>query len=261
MEAFFQSINALLPGTVDVAAIAMLLVFVPLFVALSLRAKDGRRFPLRPIAAYRRLQEMVSQAAESGQPIHVAMGVGRLGSDATPESLMGLTMFDYVARRASAANHPALGTVGEATILPAAQSVLHQARDEAGFGERYTGREVQFYGSDPLAYAAGAYAATARQRPVGSALLGRYGSEGLWLAESTAGLGMTRIGGAADPASAALLAVSLDDLLIGEEVFAAGAYLHRPSHLGSLATQDVFRIVAILAIILGVVLTSLGYWR
>ena len=261
MQALIQSINALLPTSVDVAALAMLLIFVPLFVALSLRAKGGRRIPLRPIAAYSRLQTLVSQGAESGEPIHVAMGVGRLGTDATLESLMGLTMFDYVARRASAANQPALGTVGDATLLPAAQAILQQAREDAGHGERYTGREVQFYGPDPLAYSAGAYAAVTRQRPRGNALLGRFGAEGLWLAESAAGLGMTRLGGATDPSSAALLTISVDNPLVGEEVFAAGAYLHRPSHLGSLATQDIFRVVAILSIILGVILTSLGYWR
>jgi hypothetical protein len=261
LHSAFRSITTLLPASLDIVALAILLIFLPLFVALSLRAKGGRRIPLRPIAAYRRLQMLVSQGAESGEPVHVAMGSGRLGTDATLESLMGLTMFDYVARRAAAANQPALGTVGDATILPAAQAVLHQAREEAGYGERYTGREVQFYGPDPLAYGAGAYAVAARQQPPGSALLGRFGSEGLWLAESAAGLGMTRLGGAVDPSSAALLAVSVDDLLVGEEVFAAGAYLHRPSHLGSLATQDILRVVAILSIILGVILTSLGYWR
>jgi len=259
--ASFGSSGGSLPNSVDIAALAILLVFLPVFVALTLRAKGGRRIPLRPIAAYRRLQALVSQGAESGEPIHVAIGSGRLGSDATLESLMGLTLFDYVARRASAANQPTLGTVGDATILPAAQAVLHQARAEAGYAERYIGREVQFYGPEPLAYSAGAYAAAARQRPLGTAMIGRFGAEGLWLSESAAGLGMTRLGGTTDPSSTALLAASVDDLLIGEEVFAAGAYLHRPSHLGSLATQDIFRLVTILAIILGVLLMSLGYWR
>lgn len=256
-----SALGSALPTSIDVAALAMLLILVPLFVSLSLRAKAGRRIPLRPIAAYSRLKALVSQGTESGEPVHVAMGVGRLGTDATLESLMGLTMFDYVARRASAANQPILGTVGDATILPAAQAVMQQAREEAGHGERFSGREVQFYGPEPLAYGTGAYAAVARQRPRGSALLGRFGTEGLWLAESAAGLGMARLGGTTDPSSAALLALSVDSPLIGEEVFAAGAYLHRPSHLGSLATQDIFRLVAILSIVLGVVLTSLGIWR
>lgn len=261
MQALIQSIDALLPTSVDVAALAMLLIVLPLFVALTLRAKGGRRIPLRPIAAYSRLQALVSEGAESAQPVHVSMGIGRLGTDATLESLMGLTMFDFVARRAAAANQPTLGTVGDPTILPAAQAILQQARYEAGHGERFTGREVQFYGPEPLAYGAGAYAAVARQHPRGNALLGRFGTEGLWLAESSAGLGLPRLGGATDPSSAALLTLSVDQPLIGEEVFAAGAYLHRPSHLGSLATQDIFRLAAILSIILGVILMSVGIWR
>ena len=70
-----------------------------------------------------------------------------------------------------------------------------------------------------------------------------------------------QLGGAVDPSAQALLQFSLDDTVIGEEVYAAGAYLHRPSHLGSLATQDVIRIALILSIIAGVIMISLGYWR
>jgi len=67
------------------------------------------------------------------------------------------------------------------------------------------------------------------------------------------------LGGTAAPSAMALMQTTLDESVIGEEVFAAGAYLHRPTHLGSLATQDAMRIVAILAIITTVVVTSLGY--
>ena len=59
----------------------------------------------------------------------------------------------------------------------------------------------------------------------------------------------------------ALLQFSLDEAVIGEEVYAAGAYLHRPSHLGSLATEDIIRIVLILSIVAGVIMISLGHWR
>jgi len=56
------------------------------------------------------------------------------------------------------------------------------------------------------------------------------------------------------------MSASLDDTVIGEDVFAAGAYLHRPSHLGSLAAQDILRLVIMLGIVVGVVMTTLGYW-
>nr|MBA3530550.1 hypothetical protein [Ardenticatenales bacterium] len=47
--------------------------------------------------------------------------------------------------------------------------------------------------------------------------------------------------------------------LIGEEIFALGAYIGQwPSHLASVLLQDVGRIVVLLAIMVGVVLRTVG---
>ncbi len=260
MPSFGHLLDSLTSASVDVAAIVALIVFILLFTVSTVRAKAGRRFPLRPIRAYEHLQSLVSQTTESGRPIHVGLGSGQVGAVATPETVMGLTVFDYVARHAAASNQPILATVGDATILPAAQGFLQTARREAGFPERYVGREINFYGPSPFAYAAGSLDALKHRGYLASVLIGRFGSEGLWIAESANSPAMPQLGGTADPAAMALMQVALDDAVIGEEIYAAGAYLHRPSHLGSLATQDIVRIVVILAMIAGVVMVSLGYW-
>jgi hypothetical protein len=261
MQSLIQTIMALIPTSVDVAALAVLLIFVPLFVVFTARAKSGRRFPLRPIPAYTRMQHLVSHATESGQPIHVGMGSGQIGSEATPEALMATTVFDYIARHAAVASQTVLGTTGDATILSTAQGILREAHQEAGFLDAYAGTELNFSGPDPLAYAIGAQQSLGHKQHLASVLLGHFGAEGLWLAESTARQDMLQLGGTSDPAAATLLKASLDETVIGEEVYAAGAYLHRPSHLGSLATQDIVRLVLMLSVIVGVVMTSLGYWR
>ncbi|OGO04395.1 MAG: hypothetical protein A2Y73_09075, partial [Chloroflexi bacterium RBG_13_56_8] len=218
-------------------------------------------FALRSIPAYERIKQLASHAAESGQPIHIGMGTGQLGGDATPEASMGITVFDYVAHHAATSDQPVSATVGDPTILPMAQGILLAARGEAGFPERYTGREVHFYGNDPLAYGAGVLAALQQRDHLASILLGRYGSEGLWIAETTRRHeDIVQLGGTVDPAAATLMRASLDDAVFGEEMFAAGAYLHRASHLGSLAMQDGARILIVIGIIVGVVMTSLGYW-
>ena len=255
-----QPVIQMIASNVDLAALAMLLIFAPLLVFFTLRAKSGRRFIMRTIPAYERLRQLVSHAAETGKPIHVGMGSGRIGTKSTPEALMGLTAFDYVARHAARYNQEVLGTTGDATILAAAQGTLQRARQEVGFPELYKNREVRFYGPDPLAYAGGTRRALDRDKHLASVLIGQFGAEGLWIAESTNCQGIPQIGGTSAPSAAALMYTSLDEIVIGEEVFAAGAYLHRPSHLGSLATQDLIRIITILSIIAGVVLTSLGYW-
>jgi hypothetical protein len=256
MQPFIQMIAS----NIDLAALVMLLVFAPLLVFFTLRAKSGRRFAMRTIPAYERIRSLVSHAAETGLPVHVGMGSGQFGGEATPEALMGLTVFDYVARHAAMYNQAVLGTTGDATILSAAQGALQRARHEVGFPELYTSQEVRFFGPDPLAYAGGTLRSLDREEYLASILMGRFEAEGLWIAESTNDLGIPQVGGTSEPSAAALMFVSLDEAVIGEEVFAAGAYLHRPSHLGSLATQDLIRIITILSIIVGVVMTSLGYW-
>lgn len=259
MNVALQLMMALIPNHVNLAALGMLLLFLPLFVFLTLRAKSGKRFPLREIPAFTRLKHLVSQSIESGQPIHVGLGSGRLGGESTAEATMGLTVFEYVARRAAACNQAVSSTTAEPTVLAGAQGILYTAYQDAGFPESYAPTDLAFYGPEPLAYAAGASTALERKTHLANVLVGRFSDEGLWLAESAAPLVSVQLGGTSSPQGAALLWASLDEAIIGEEVYAAGAYLHRPSHLGSLATQDVMRIVTILAILVGVALASLGY--
>jgi hypothetical protein len=78
------------------------------------------------------------------------LGSGQLGSPATPEALMGLTVYDYVARRAAPYGQAAPAATGSPTILPAAQGVLLDARRNMG-ADNYTAREVTFAGPDNMA--------------------------------------------------------------------------------------------------------------
>ncbi len=260
MPSFTLIIDSLLSSSVDIIAVLLLVILTPLLIVFTIRAREERHFPLRSIPVYETIRRLASQAKETGYPIHVAMGTGRVGTETTPDSVMGLVVFDYVARNAAISNQPVQATAGDATLLAGAQGILQAARSEVGYPERYTSKEISFYGATPLAYSAGTLATLRDRRYLGNLFLGEFGPEGLWVSESVADRGFTQVGGASGPDSAALLAASLDDTVVGEDIYAAGAYLHRPSHLGSLAAQDVLRVVLILSIIVGVVLVSLGYW-
>ncbi len=260
MPSFAPIIDSLLSSSVDIVAVLLLLIFLPLLAVLSARARRERHFTLRSIPAYESIRQLTSQATESGYPIQVTMGTGRIGTESTADALMGLVVFDYVARSAAISNQPVQATAGDGTLLAGAQGILQVARAETGYPERYTGKEVSFYGPTSLAYAAGTLATLRDRRYLGNLFFGGFDSGGLWISEAAADRGFTQIGGTPDPAAESLLAASLDETVVGEDVYAAGAYLHRPSHLGSLAAQDILRIVIVLSIIVGVVMVSLGYW-
>lgn len=214
---------------------------------------------LRPIPAYDRLCRLADQSAESGCPIHAALGAGALGGPFAPEVLMGLTVLGYLAQRAAACDQSVMATTGDGATLAAAQGIVQEARRQAGVQAVCHDGEVQFSGSDPLAYVAGAQEAAMRGSPLAHALWGRFGIEGLWLSLAVRHDG-DQLGGAADPAAGALLVAALDEVVLGEDLFAAGAYLHRPQHIGSLLTQDLLRGVIMILIGVGVALSSLGLW-
>jgi len=253
---FIQALDPYLPLSEDAAALLVLLIALPLLMVLTIRARNGGGVTLRPIQAYHRLEELANQAAESDHPIHVALGTGQLGSESTTETIMSLTVLDYVARRASVCGQSIMATTGDPGAFPAAQGVVCGAMREAGVEADQGEPPVIFYGPDAYAYAAGATDLESHRQPVGLALFGRYGAEGLWLAEGSAGLDSVAVGGAAQPETAALLQASLDDYVSGEELFAAGAYLHRKSHVGSLLAQDALRVIIALVIIGGAILAS-----
>ena len=261
MQPFVQLVASLSGSGADLAALAVLFVFMALFVIFTARAKDGLKLSLRPIAVYRRLQQLTHQAEESAQPIHVNLGSAAVGGESTAETSAALTVYDYVIRHAAACDQPTLGTMGNATIMATAQGMLHSARQEAGLVESYSGQEAQFYGPDAMAFAGGARLAADDTPHMADVLVGSYGPEALWLSEISADAGTPMVGGSSDPVAATLMTASLDETVIGEDLYAAGAYLHRPSHLGSLITQDIMRVLTILVIVVGVILLSLGIWR
>lgn len=256
MHSFVQMVAS----SVDIVALGALFIFALFFILFTLRAFGGGRFPLRHIPLYERIRHLIAQAIETNRPLHIGLGSGGLGSVDMAESLMALTVFASCVRQTTVAEHALRGTTADGTVLAAALGILHRQAREAGHSRHSQSKEVLFYGPDPFAYAGGVRQTLATEPHLANILTGHFGGEGLWISEANVTRVYPQLGGTAPPTAAALFALSLDDYIIGEDLFAAGAYLGRTSHLGSLATQDLMRIVTILAVLVGVVLTSLGYW-
>ena len=88
-------------------------------------------------------------------------------------------------------------------------------------------------------------------------LLGAFYAESLILAETGNSIGAIQIAGTAKPPQLPFFVAACDYTLIGEELFAASAYLSKePRMLGSLKGQDAGKGIAILFIIVGSVLAT-----
>lgn len=103
------------------------------------------------------------------------------------------------------------------------------------------------------AYASGVMSSLRRTRPLVTVMIGWFGDEYLLMGETAAQQNIIQVSGTTNPAVLPfMLATSAEGTLLGEEIFAAGAYLQeRPSHIASLLAQDWARLLIVAIIVLG----------
>jgi len=233
------------------AAAVLLLLILPILFFLMSRVRAGKTGTIRRFPGMEELPDLVGRSAETGQPLHISVGVEGLGGSATAETWAGLTLLAHLADEAAASDAPLVVTVSDPTVLPLAQDLLQRAYLRQGNPEGYSPTQVQFIAPEPMAYAAGVMGMLARDRLGGNIMVGSFGDEYLLMGEVGAHRGLRQIVGTADPRTLPLVYASADETLIGEEMFAGGAYTSRePIQVASLLAADWVRWLVI-AVILG----------
>ncbi len=254
-------------------AILVLLIFILGILVLTPRLRRGPLTAWRPLPAFRAATEAIGRAAEEGRTTHLSSGPSPQGipSGVTADTLAGLQIMGRLARRCAEAGTPVLATTGGALAFPLAENVVAAGYAAAGRAGDLpapgatTGPEggpqgVRLLTHDfPLAYAAAAANLAEAERVSSTVQVGPWSREYLLVNEAQQRAGLPAVAGATDPEALAPMLLGADYTLIGEEIFAGGAYLDAdPAHQASLLTQDIVRGLVLLLIVVGVVLASAG---
>lgn len=219
----------------------------------------GRRV-LRPIKAFERLRRTIELSVEDGSRLQVSLGRGDLLGPQAAAGLAGLTLLRQVAHIASDSDQPPVATTGEATLMVLAQDTLRISYRELNIRGRYHSRLGRFSGATPFSYAAGVMPLILDRSVSASGLVGSFGEEVGLITAASRRAGAFSLGGSNALAAQAILFASADEPLLGEEIFATGAYLDAGAgHLASLQAQDILRWLAIL-IIFGLAIGHLIGW-
>ena len=98
-----------------------------------------------------------------------------------------------------------------------------------------------------------------RDKPAANFLIGSFYAESLLLAEAGQSTGAIQIAGTASPAQLPFFITACDYTLIGEEFFAASAYLSDEKKLiGSIRGQDVGKLIFMICLSLGIIYVTLA---
>ena len=240
-------------GMESVIAILIVLISLPLLFYAHARARAGRLPRLRPLPAFDLLSGMSGRAAESGRVLHVGLGTGGISGPDTAVSLAGLTALEHLADQAAACEASLVITVADPTLLPAAQEVMRRAYAGRGKSDVFSPSQVRLLAPDATAYAAGVMGILEGENPLANVTIGAFGDEYLLIGETGVKRDLQQVAGTDDPAALAFMHLTAHETLIGEEIFAAGAYLSgTPSSVAGLMVQDWWRYLVVAFIVAGV---------
>jgi len=214
---------------------------------------------LRPIAAFERLQRAIGLAVESGSRLHLSLGRGNLFTSRGGSALAGLALLRRLAERTAVGDRSPIVTSGDASLAVLSQDTLQAGYQAAGAEDQYRFTTGRLAGLTPFAYAAGTLPVIRDEAVSANVVIGDFGAESALLAEA-ADRENTHLIAASDNLSAqSVLYASAQEPLIGEELFASGAYTGAgASHEASLQVQDILRWLVIAAILIGALLRLVG---
>jgi hypothetical protein len=246
-------------GNFELLVLAIILLATALMLLAVRQLRSGQRFALRELPAYATFRRQVGLAVESGRRPHMTLGRGGLQTVYGPTSVAALEMLQHVGEVNGRSGITAQATVGDATLLPVVQDQLRSAYERADRRVTVELEDVQFLADAafPFIYAAGVTEAMEREEIGNSVIVGHFGTEIALIAEAAQRNDLGQILGTDDPLAMALATAASPDVLWGEELFAAGAYLQaEPVQVASVRTQDMMRWL-LAALILGLALFRL----
>ena len=253
-------------GTYPLAK-AVMLVLLFAFFALVLyytrRAKTGEDLYIRPIAGLSAIEEAIGRATEMGRPLLYVPGIADMDDIQT---IASVTILANVSKTAAEYETRTIVPCCMPLVFPVAEETVKNAFADAGRPDSFNRDDVRFLSQDQFAYTAGVTGIMLREKPAANIFMGAFWAESLILAETGFLAGAIQIAGTANVSQLPFFVAACDYTLIGEELYAASAYLSKePQLLGSLKASDVAKLALGALIILGVIFANVepldDLWR
>jgi len=223
------------------------------FIALAGR---GRKLYLRKIAGLEAIEEAVGRATEMGRSVLYVPGIDDVNNIQT---IYSMVILGHVARTVAQYETRLIVPLAKAFVVPLAEETVRAAYMDAGRPDSFIPDDIRYLSDEQFAFTAGVDGIMMREKPAANLYLGSFFAESLVLAETGFATGAVQIAGTANIHQLPFFVVACDYTLIGEEFYAATAYLSSdPRVSGTIKGTDYMKIAIIAAIVVGVALSTAG---
>jgi hypothetical protein len=223
------------------------------------QAQSGKKPFVRRIPGIDAIEEAIGRATEMGRPVLYIPGIQDIDEIQT---VQGLIILESVARLTAKYQTPITVPVAYPIPFTIAEEMVRGGHLHAGHPEQYDPNSVRFVSPEQFAYVAAITGIMLRDRPAAHIYMGSFYAESLLLAETGFSTGAIQVAGTANVHQLPFFVVACDYTLIGEELYAASAYLSgEPKLVGGLKGADLMKLVVLGLVVIGCILESSGvHW-
>ena len=222
----------------------------------SIRTAKQRDIFLRRIPGLDAVDEAIGRATELGKPILYLTGAGDMSE---PSTIAAAVILGRVAKRVAAYESDLLVPHRDPIVMAVCQEITKQSYLEAGKPDVFKEDSNFFITPDQFSYTAAVDGIMLRRKPAANFFMGSYFAEALLLTETGASTGAIQIAGTDSDHQLPFFVTTCDYTLIGEELYAASAYLSRePIQVGTLRGQDLGKGFILVVLVLGTILATVG---
>jgi hypothetical protein len=191
-----------------------------------------------------------------GKPVLYVHGLNGMGSIST---IAAVNILGRIAIRVAEYDTTLKVSNIDPIVLSVSQEVVKESYLEAGRPDAYVEDNVFMAASEQFPYVAAVSGIMIREKTAANFFMGYFYAESLILAETGAATGAIQIAATDSYTQLPFFITTCDYTLIGEELYAASAYLSRePLLLGSLRAQDIAKGIIITALVVGAALATVG---
>jgi len=230
--------------------------FTFLLLFLIRRARKGKEMFLRPIPGLEAVDEAVGRATEMGKPILYIPGLSTIDDIAT---IASLNILSHVTRKAGEYETRIIVPNRDPMVFTVAREIVRESYTSIGRPDLFNPEDVYFITTRQFGYAAAVSGIMVREKPATNFLVGMFWAESLILAETGTATGAIQIAGTDAVTQLPFFIVACDYTLIGEELYAASAYLSRePLLTATLKGQDFMKFLLGFSLVIGSILNFWG---
>jgi hypothetical protein len=235
---------------------AMVILFSALLFG-SIAYARRQNIKMRKLPGLEALDEALGRATEMGKSVLFIHGLQEINSAST---IAAVNVLSQVARRSAELDTQLKVANRHPMTMSVSQEVVREACIEAGRPDSYNPDNVFLAAADQFSYAAALEGHMMREKPAANILMGYFYAESLLLTETGSRTGAIQIAGSDAYTQLPFFVTTCDYTLMGEELYAASAYLSRDARLlGSIKAQDLAKAGIVALILFGAITSAFGF--